>query len=46
MRILCTSSGPSAMRSVRAPWYMPDSGRSLETPAAPQIWIARSTTRV
>lgn len=35
IRILWTSSGPSARRSVRAPWYIPASGRSPETPAAP-----------
>ena len=46
MRILWTSSGPSAMRSVRAPVYIAASGRSFVIPAAPQTWIARSTTRV
>ena len=34
MRILWTSSGPSARRRVRAPRYMPARGRSLDTPAA------------
>ena len=45
MRILWTSSGPSARRRILAVRYMPASGRSLLTPAPPQTWMARSTTR-
>ena len=33
------------MRRVRAVRYMPERGRSLDTPAAPQTCMARSTTR-
>ena len=40
--ILCTSSGPSAMRSVRTWAYIAASGVNCVTPAAPCTWIARS----
>src|SRR6185437_546539 len=42
--ILWTSSGPSAMRSMR-PWrHIEATGVSSETPSAPSTWIARSST--
>ena len=40
----CTSSGPSAIRSVRSPAHIIASGVSSLTPAPPWVWIARSTT--
>ena len=39
----CTSSGPSASRSVRASAYSCASGVSAETPAPPCTWIAASS---
>src|SRR5690606_18227137 len=41
----CTSSGPSARRSVRAPADTRARPKSLATPAAPKSWIARAITR-
>ena len=40
---LCTSSGPSAKRSVRIAAYDAASGKSCERPPAPCAWMARST---
>ena len=39
---LCTSSGPSANRSVRIPAYADASGKSCESPPAPCTWMALS----
>lgn len=39
-----TSSGPSAMRSVRAPAHRRAKGTSSETPAPPCAWMAASST--
>ena len=44
MEIRCTSSGPSAMRRVRAPAHSRASGKSSETPPPPCAWIAVSST--
>src|SRR3954451_8676234 len=41
----CTSSGPSASRSVRVCAHIAASGKSSQTPAAPCAWMARSSTR-
>src|SRR5256885_1696091 len=41
----CTSSGPSAKRSVREWAHMDASGNSWLTPPPPWSWMARSTTR-
>src|SRR5205085_2404660 len=41
----CTSSGPSASRSIRPSRHMRASGVSSETPRAPCTWIARSDRR-
>src|SRR5690606_6632262 len=41
---LCTSSGPSANRSVRMPAYISASGKSWLRPPAPCTWIALSST--
>src|SRR5437016_10845795 len=44
MVCLCTSSGPSARRSMRPSRHMRASGVSSETPRAPCTWMARSST--
>ncbi len=41
----CTSSGPSAIRSVRAMAYIRASGTSSDTPAPPCAWMAWSMTQ-
>ena len=44
--ILCTSSGPSAMRSERPLRHIAATGVSSVTPSAPMVWIARSHTSI
>ena len=39
---MCTSSGPSANRSVRMPANISASGKSWLRPPAPWVWIALS----
>ena len=46
MTILCTSSGPSATRSMRLKRHIQASGVSSDMPRAPCTWIARSSTSI
>ena len=44
MTFLWTSSGPSANRTARAVVQAAESGKSLDIPAPPWIWMAKSMT--